>query len=260
MTRRGTYASRREALACRRAGLSGTSAGGFTLIEVLITVALIALVTGASVAGLRSLAKSDLRASATKMAGSIRYLFDRASTTGKVHRLVLDLDTGKYWAEVSEDRFVMPSERETEESRRKAAEAKAEEEEEQKKLDEEQQKEEQGAGAIPNRYTPQPFRPKRAEFSAFNESAIRPAEVKNTRIAGLYTPRLAEPVTTGRGYIYFFPLGMTEAAIIHLSDPKRASFYSLVVHPLTGRVEIKSKYIEPSIDKQYDDSGQEVVQ
>lgn len=259
MVGRGTYAFRREALVGGRVS-HRASAGGFTLIEVLFTVALIALVTGASVAGLRSMAKSDLRASATKMAGAIRYLFDRASTTGKVHRLVLDLDSGKYWAEVSEDRFLMPKERETNETRRKEAEAKAKEAEEERKRAEQREKEGQGAGAIPSRYKPEEFRPKRAEFNAFNESAMKASQVKNALIAGLYTPRLAEPLTIGRGYIYFFPLGMTEAAVVHLSDSKRESFYSLVVHPLTGRVQIKNKQVAPVLDKQYDDMGQEIVQ
>jgi len=84
-----------------------------TLIEVMVVVVLIALMVGSAVAGFRSMAKSDLRASASKMAGAVRYLFDRASTTGKVHRLVLDIDKGRYWAEVTDDRFVMAGGRET---------------------------------------------------------------------------------------------------------------------------------------------------
>jgi type II secretory pathway pseudopilin PulG len=92
-----------------------------TLIELMVVVVLIALVVGSAVAGLRSMAKSDLRSSASKMAGAIRYLFDRASTTGKIHRLVLDMDKGRYWAEVSDDRFIMAGGRETEESRQREA-------------------------------------------------------------------------------------------------------------------------------------------
>ena len=55
-------------------------------MEVLIVLLIVALVTVLSVVGLRSFAKTDLRNTASRMAGSIRYLFDRASTTGKVHR------------------------------------------------------------------------------------------------------------------------------------------------------------------------------
>jgi len=50
---------------------------------------------------------------------------------------------------------------------------------------------------------------------------------------------------------------MTEAAIVHLTDMKRDAVYSLVVHPLTGRVQIKNFYVQPPLEKQYDDDGKE---
>jgi general secretion pathway protein H len=228
---------------------------GVTVIELMVVVVLIALLVGSATASIRSLAKSDLRFSASKMAGAIRYLFDRASTTGKVHRLVLDIDKGRYWAEVSDDHFIMAGGRETEESRKKEADKLAKEAEEaQKRTDEKA-----GLEAMQARYKPEEFRPKRARFDAFKEMAIKPVDLNGVRIADVFTPRLAEPLDVGQGYIYFFPLGMTEAAIVHLTDKKREAFYSLVVHPLTGRVQIKNSYIEPPLQKQYDDEDKEIV-
>ena len=189
------------------------------------------------------------------MAGAVRYLFDRASTTGKVHRLVLDMDKGHYWAEVSDDRFIMASGRETEESRKKEADKLAKEAEDARKLLDEKA----GLAEMQARYKPEPFRPKRARFGAFKEMAVKAVDLKGARIADLYTPRLADPLDIGRGYIYFFPLGMTEAAIVHLTDLKRETVYSLVVHPLTGRVQIKNFYVEPPLEKQYDDDGKEII-
>jgi prepilin-type N-terminal cleavage/methylation domain-containing protein len=58
-------------------------ARGFTLIELMVALAIVALLTGGAVRGFRSLAKSDLRAGTAHLSGAIRYLFDRASTTGK---------------------------------------------------------------------------------------------------------------------------------------------------------------------------------
>ena len=116
----------------------------------MVVVALIALVVGSAVAGLRSMAKSDLRSSSSKMAGAIRYLFDRASTTGKIHRLVLDMDKDRYWAEVSDDRFIMAGGRETEESRKREAEKLAKEAEDAKKRAEENT----GLDAMQARYKP----------------------------------------------------------------------------------------------------------
>jgi len=131
------------------------AAAGMTLIEVMVVVVLIALMVGSAVAGIRSMAKSDLRASASKMAGAVRYLFDRASTTGKVHRLVLDIDKGRYWAEVTDDRFVMAGGRETEESRKREADKLAKEAEESAKRADEKA----GLEEMQARYKPEPFRP-----------------------------------------------------------------------------------------------------
>src|SRR3954463_1194113 len=78
---------------------------GFTLIEIIIVLAIVGLIMSLGVKGFQSLNRSDLRASASHLAGAMRFLFDRASTTGKTHRLVIDLEGGRYWAEVSDDKF-----------------------------------------------------------------------------------------------------------------------------------------------------------
>src|SRR5579884_2325789 len=85
---------------------------GFTLIEVMVTLAIVSLFIGGVIASARSLAKSDLRSVSSQMASGIRYLFDRARSTGKYYRMVIDLDTGRYWAEESDDRFYMVREKE----------------------------------------------------------------------------------------------------------------------------------------------------
>jgi general secretion pathway protein H len=233
-------------------------ARGFTLIEVLVVLVIVALVTVISITGLRSLVKTDLRSTATRMAGAIRYLFDRASTTGRVHRLVLDFDSGKYWAEVSDDSFIFAGGKESEETRKKEAEKIAKEEEVKRELAAREAS--LGSSAIPSRYLPKPFMPKRAKFGAFRETAVKPITLKSgVVLADIYTPRLLAPITEGRGYLYFFPMGMTEAATIHLSDGGKETFYSLLVQPLTGRVSIKNTFVEPNTGEQMDDAGKVVA-
>jgi general secretion pathway protein H len=225
---------------------------------MMIALAIVALITVVTVRGLRSDAKTDLRSTATRMAGSIRYLFDRASTTGRVHRLVLDFDNGKYWAEVSDDQFIMGAGKETEESRKKEAEKIAKEEEVKREAAEKEAF--FGASQIPSKYMPKPFVPKRAKFDAFRETAVKPISLKSDVVlADIYTPRLVKPLAEGKGYVYFFPMGMTEAAVIHLSDGKE-TFYTLIVHPLTGRVSVKNSFVEANTGEQVDDSGKAVVQ
>jgi len=225
---------------------------GFTLIEILVVLAIVGILAGLSIRGLRSLARSDLRASVTHMAGAIRYLFDRASTTGQYHRLVIDIESGRYWAEVSDDMFYLPRDPETESSAKKLAALESE-------LDEKaaRQKEmAQAAGDVDmSKVLPMDFRPKKARFGAFKETNLKPVTLKNTEVMDVFTPRVADPVVKGRAYIYFFPLGQTEPAIIHLSDPTQQTIYSLVVHPITGRVRIYNSYVEPPIDMRVDDEG-----
>jgi general secretion pathway protein H len=228
-------------------------------MEVMAVFAIIALVTVVTATGLRVFAKTDLRSTASRMAGSIRYLFDRASTTGKVHRLVLDFDNGKYWAEMSDDPFIFAAGKETDETRRREAEKIAEEEEIERQAAEKEAF--FGSGAIPSKYMPKPFMPKRAKFATFRETAVKPITLKSSVVLGdIYTPRLDEPLAAGQGYLYFFPLGMTEAAVIHLTDKKRETYYSLVVHPLTGRVSVKNSFVEPNLGEQVDDTGEAIVQ
>jgi general secretion pathway protein H len=238
----------------RRGGGSGSSggSGGFTLLEIMIVLMIIGLISGMSIRGLRALAKSDLRTSTSRMSGAIRYLFDRASTTGKYHRLVIDVDEGRYWAEVSDDRFYIPREPETEASLKKLAELQA-------KLDDKDRQRaemsEAAGGFDMTKIEAQDFRPKRVRFGAFKETTLKPVKIKNAKIMDVYTPRLSELVTHGRAYIYFFPLGQTESAIVHLSDPAEETIYSLVVHPITGRVRVYNEYVKPTYDDQVDDEG-----
>jgi general secretion pathway protein H len=267
----------------------GSHGGGFTLIEILVVLVIIGLIAGLGVRGLRSLAKSDLRHSAAQLSGAIRFLFDRASTTGQYHRLVIDVTEGRYWAEVSDSKFYIPRDPETETWRQKRAEIEA-------ALDDEERQKAEDRGDVASgndtsnstsnsttggsgrslgggssgplgassdddsKVKVQDFRPKRVRFGAFQSSTLKPVQMKHTHVMDVYTPRMDEPVTEGRAYIYFFPLGQSEAAIVHLSDEDGENIYSLVVHPITGRVQTFREYVKPPYDDRMDDEGTAVVQ
>jgi len=264
-------------------------AGGFTLIEILIVILIGSLLVTLGLSGFSSVTKRNLRESAGHLSGAIRYLFDRASTTGKIHRLVLDLGNGKYWAEVSDDHFYVPHEAETEQQLREREAKEADQDEEERQRKEERDRlwdrstsfsssssssssssDSDAFGSsspfgLASSYDPSKleagnFQPKRARFAAFKELALKPVDLKKAKFKSVYTPRVTDPITTGRAYIYFFPLGQTEPAIITLTDPREESAYSLVVHPITGRVRIYSEEVEPpAAGTQVDDEGATVV-
>ena len=230
--------------------------GGFTLIEILVVMAIVVLIAGGATRGIRSLAKSDLRTAANHMSGAVRFLFDRASTTGKYHRLVIDLDEGRYWGEVSDDRFYVPRERETELSRAKDKEDAEREEEEAKRKAEDL--ESSGGYDLSIVQQPEDFRPARARFGGFKDMALKKVTLTKAKVAGVFTPRLMDPRTSGTAYLYFFPMGQTEAAYIHLMDREGEHSYSLVVHPLTGRVKVYDHHVQPPLDDHYDDEGNRI--
>jgi len=206
------------------------------------------------------------------MAGAIRFLFDRASITGKYHRLVIDLNEGRYWAEVSDDRFYAPNQAESEPERQKREEKEDAAEEEERKRQERQQmlygnnsSSSSSSSASSSSFDMSKmevgeFRPRRARFAAFKETALKPVTLKKVRIKSVYTPRMTDPVTAGRVYLYFYPLGQTEPAVITLTDESGESVFSLVVHPITGRVKIYNVEVKPNLGVRYDDEGNQILQ
>lgn len=245
-------------------------AGGFTLIEVLVVVLIVSLMITIGVKGFRSITKSNLRESAAHLSGAIRYLFDRASITGKYYRLVIDLSNGKYWPEVSDDKFYAPNQAESEADRQKREAKEDAADEEERKRQEKQQllygngSSSSGSSAAATSFDMSKlevgeFRPKRARFAAFKETSLKPVTLKKLKIKSVYTPRMTEPMTTGRAYLYFYPLGQTEPAVITLTDQTGESVYSLVVHPITGKVRIYNQEVHPNIGVRYDDEGNQVT-
>ncbi len=214
------------------------------------------LMMGSALYGFRALGRGDLRSSAAKLAGGIRYCFDRAITTGQYYRIVLDLDGNKYWAERSDDRMYLVRDKEQSPGNGKAFDQDAED---RKKEEEDQKAKEYQSqlGGLAALLEPPP-KPRRAKFQTFKDATLPQVQLKKTQIFDVYTPRQREPYKSGRAYLYFFPDGQTERAVIRLSDGQ--DFYSLVIHPLTGRVEVKSgKYEIPRDFDDRDESGEQVV-
>jgi general secretion pathway protein H len=231
-------------------------ARGMTLIEIMVVITIVAMMMGASIYGFRAITKSELRGSSAKLAGAIRYCFDRAVTTGAYFRLVLDLDDNKYWAERSDERFYLSAGKEKTGGKGQAYDADAAEAlklEEDKKIDDQLK----SLGGTAAALDPPP-RPKRAKFQTFKDASLPQVKLGKVHLMDVLTPRQPESYSKGRAYLYFFPDGHTENAIVRLSDG--SSWYSLIVHPLTGRVELRSEKTEMRNDfGERDEEGKTVV-
>jgi general secretion pathway protein H len=71
---------------------------GFTLIELCVILLLIGIFSGLLVPNLDRIGQGDLDASARRLRGTVKYLYNEAALTGREHRLIYDLDHGTYRA------------------------------------------------------------------------------------------------------------------------------------------------------------------
>jgi general secretion pathway protein H len=229
---------------------------GFSLVEIMVVIAILGLMMGVAVYGLRSVAKSELRSSSAKLAGAIRYCFDRSVTTGSYFRLVVDLDGNKYWAERSDDRTYLNAGKEDSPGKGEAFDVAAEE----KKRDEDDAKLQELATSVGGQMITldPPPKPKRAKFQTFKDTTLPQVKLGRAKVFDVFTPRQREPYLKGRAYLYFFPDGHTERAIVRLHDGD--DFYSLVIHPLTGRVEVITGKVDiPRDFGERDEEGKELT-
>jgi general secretion pathway protein H len=211
-------------------------ARGLTLVEVLIALALVALLVGAIVLGPGMLSGSRQRAAATLIYSGVRFGLTRANVTGRPVRMVFDLE---------QDRVVLEQASSSVFLREKAdgpgtgagAEAATEIEKE--------------ARAEAERIAQGPTAP-RARFEPVKEFGFDEDEPGAGRALGkgisfvqVQTDHDSEPVREGRAYLYFWPRGGTERAAIQIHRAGDAEGGATVlVSALTGRVRIERGRID----------------
>jgi general secretion pathway protein H len=222
---------------------------GFTLVEVTIAVAIIALVAAISIPMISSLSRADLRTAAGKTTGLIRSTYDSAALSGGTTRLIVNLDKGTIMPEAMGKIAPVGIGEEQPDgedntsgkglSKQKQKEKEKEEEEAEPKTDKQLALESlsQLAGTLG-------FGPPREEgntgFAAAGDGYTLPDDV---RITGFWAQHLKEEQRNGKGYLYFFALGYTEHAILFLTDDSGHTF-SLEISALTGRCVIHNDRIQ----------------
>ena len=219
-----------------------------TLIEIMIVLSIVGMAMGAVALSYRAIAKATARSSASKLAAAIRYLYDQSIVTGAYYRLSVDLGTedqplSSYKAERSDERFFLRRDKENAPGRGKAFDADAE----RKQQDEDDKRIKDSTQGLAAQLQPPPT-PKRARFETFKDAMLPTVEMRGVYIRDIYTPRQNEPYIEGKAYLYYFPDGHTEHAVIHVVAGKRprvddplpddTDIYTLVLHPLTGRLEL----------------------
>ncbi|MCL2725214.1 MAG: prepilin-type cleavage/methylation domain-containing protein [Polyangiaceae bacterium] len=216
-----------------------------TLVEVLIVLVIVAFITGAVVMGSGQLASARLRHSSTMIAGAVRVAFSRATSTSKSIRLVMDMEESAIWLEEGDQPHLVQTKDVTGTGGAEAA-TMAEKE----------------ARAESDRIVKGPTAP-RTNFHQIDPMGLvssDPSKVKKALERGITFREVqiahdAEPRSSGRAYLYFWPGGQTERASIQLrvgrSNDERDTV-TLVVSPLTGKVTVKDGAValaQPTDDK-----------
>jgi general secretion pathway protein H len=202
---------------------------GLTLVEVLITVTVIALISGSVMLGMGAVTSARLKRSAALLAGAVRVAYAHANAKSKPVRLVFDFEERMIVLEESTgDLLVERNDRAggaaaaTEAEKAATAEADA---------------------ILKGPRAPRPsFEP--AKAYGFNPEKDRPGKELSSgvRFLQVETGHQDEPVTEGRAYLYFWPGGQTEHAAIQLSlggGETEDAVMTVLVSPLTGKTELR---------------------
>jgi general secretion pathway protein H len=208
-----------------------------TLIEIIVVIAIMAVVIGIAVAGSQQLPSARLRRSATMIASAIKVAYTRATATSRDLRLVLDLDGKKIWLEESDAPMLV-------QGKDKTGTGGADPITQAEKVALEEGKKILDGPPIP--------KPRFHPIEAYGFGDVDTGKGGKPLQRGI-TFRSAQAGhddsarTSGRAYVYFWPGGRTERAAIQIrigDAPEDERTLTLLVSPLTGKVTVKGGPVE----------------
>ncbi len=199
---------------------------GFTMVELMIVVGVIALITAAVMPALGSLTGANARQAAGELSGSLRYLFDTAALRHVSCRMVLDLDERAYWAECAEGKGGVDRKGDEELS----------EDELKRRFPDEEDAERRRALA-------------RSRFGAFADRLLQKRTLPGkTGFGDVVVEGRQDAVEKGRAYVYFFPGGRAQRAYVPVVDGK--NLYTVVVEPFSGRAKVATGKVDARVEEE----------
>ena len=179
-----------------------------TLIELIVSIAIILLLFAVGTVGLSSIRGADVSATASVVGGAMRYVASLAVSDNKTYRLVLDLDGRRYWTEVASDTDrcarLVPDDADPPKVDEDAADLPVADAEEPKTVI--------GvngvAVAVP---TPASYQKEQAELL---QGEFQP----DTNVTGVLTSHHESAQTSGKVAIYFYPTGYSERAFVWIGE------------------------------------------
>jgi prepilin-type N-terminal cleavage/methylation domain-containing protein len=181
---------------------------GFTLVEVLLVLAIIAMVMSIGLPAISRVTMHRLNSTTRQFVGLIRTVRNDAILLNQTHRLAINLDKNTYWVENQTKDGLLSEVPEVTKSSKKGE-------------------------------------PPPSNFSISPKYSKEPKNMPGGVVfSGVYKEREGNQ-KEGIIYIHFFPNGFNDQAILYLAKegaPETA--YSLVIRPTSGRVDIVHETIK----------------
>lgn len=216
-----------------------TKQAGFTLVEILIALGIAAGIMGFAASYVGNTPIGLMRQESSRVIRTVSYAYFEAAARAQYWRVTFNLDDQNYIVESSDSPFYVVKEGDEKEAMRLKKEA---EEKEKDSLI--------GGGESASSAPASP-----AGFAESEDELLDQYAVPNgIRLRDVYVMHQKEAATTGKSYVYFFPRGQTEFAVIHFckaevaeeepdEDDESGNYMTLIVNPLNGEVEVRDTYI-----------------
>lgn len=207
-----------------------------TLIEILIVIVIVALATVGVSFAVGALTRTRLRSSCVTVMAATRYAYNRAVSQGTTVRVLIDTEANTISIEEAHGRVTLarmddPLREESEGEDDSAA------------VDPWAAAQQRLQDTMRPSFGASPFSPIRDDDGETLER-FQPRPIgEGIQVVKMILPHEPQPRETGKGAIYFFPHGMTEHAVVQLSDG--TNIYSVEIHPLTARGKVHSFPFEP---------------
>jgi type II secretion system protein H len=192
---------------------------GFTLIELMVVVAIIALVSGLVMPSINSMFKVSLNSTARNLANTIKETYNSTVVTGNVHRIVYDFKAKQFWVEVGPSTALLESKESKERDAKRRSII--------KEKDKDKNEDKNGGFLLARSVT--------------RKKQNLPAGVE---FEDILTQQSPDPAVDGTAFTHFFPNGLAEQTIVRIKDSSD-HHASLVISPLLGRTDVYDRYLKP---------------
>lgn len=185
----------------------GENNSGFTLIEVLVTLGIVAVLLVAGAMALRSAFDANLKTAALHLSSTLRHLSNKSVTDKLYLRVVYNFGEHSYQVEQSSNPFVI--------------ETNTPQDEEPSKKDEKE------------------------EFTVIDQGSFKPVVFPSgVFFKDVSVSFYPDKIEKGVAYTYFFPDGFATPTVINLRDEDDQVHYSIDLSPFSGQVKVESNYHE----------------